>query len=173
MITKLLTWNSLTNWAMTNWCLSVLFGVVRTSGTVLWTGAFFWFPMPSRWLSNPTLPGSWKRWSWGPNGPMLSSGHTVLGPAVTDRTVHLRNQLPDSHPIWLAMSHLSLWVTWWCTARQSWRLRTSCFFQPWEKSKHVGRRSETGSTCFDRTAPATEQHHRAKLKTNNVKYFLK
>lgn len=76
-----LTWNSPTNWARMNSCLSLLEGAASTSGTVRWTGPLiFCSAVPSRWQSKPELPGSWKRWSWGPNGPILSSGQTVLGP---------------------------------------------------------------------------------------------
>lgn len=77
---QICTWCSLTNWARMNSCLSVLDGEVKTSGTVLWTGPFICNQVPFRWQSKPTLPGNWNRWSWGPNGPMVSSGHTVLGP---------------------------------------------------------------------------------------------
>lgn len=84
-----LTWNSLTNWANINCCRSVLLGAIRTSGTVLWTRVFFWPAVPSKWLSKPMFPGNWKRWSWGPNGPMLSSGHTVLGPASNKKYTNI------------------------------------------------------------------------------------
>lgn len=94
LLRHILTWNSLTNWANMNWCLSVLLGAVSTSGTVLWTWDFLWPAVPSKWQSKPTFPGNWKRWSWGPNGPMLSSGHTVLGPTRNTNMYMLLTSLP-------------------------------------------------------------------------------
>lgn len=65
---------------MTNSCLSLDKGSARTSGKVLWTWLFFCDAVPLRWQSKPMFPGSWNLWSWGPNGPIVSSGQTVREP---------------------------------------------------------------------------------------------
>lgn len=72
------TWSSLMNWARMKLCLSLLDRAVSTSGITLWIGEVLCSTGPSKWQSKPMLPGNWKRLSWGPNGPMVSSGHTVL-----------------------------------------------------------------------------------------------
>lgn len=72
------TWSSLMNWARMKLCLSLLDWAVSTSGITLWIGGVLCSTGPSKWQSKPMLPGNWKRLSWGPNGPMVSSGHTVL-----------------------------------------------------------------------------------------------
>ena len=50
---SVLTQNSPTNWARMNSWRSLLDGTDRMSGTVLWTGVFFWPAVPSMWQSNP------------------------------------------------------------------------------------------------------------------------
>lgn len=82
------------NWARTKPCLSLLDWAVRTSGITLWTSAVLCAAVPSKWQSKPMLPGNWKRLSWGPNGPMFSSGHTVLG------AVHRRQKTDISVTSW-------------------------------------------------------------------------
>lgn len=67
--------------AMTNSCLSLAEGSAKISGRLLEAWDFFWEAVPLRWQSKPIFPGSWNLWSWGPKGPITSSGHTVLGPA--------------------------------------------------------------------------------------------
>lgn len=79
---RFFTWNSVMNCARMNSCLSVLDGAVNKSGSVVCTGLGFCSARLSSCLANPTFPGSWKRLSWGPNGPMVSSGHTVLTPGL-------------------------------------------------------------------------------------------
>lgn len=75
-----LTWNSFMYCAITNSCLSLGEGSANISGRGFEIWLFFWAAVPFRWQSNPILPGNWNLWSWGPNGPITSSGHTVLGP---------------------------------------------------------------------------------------------
>ncbi len=72
------TWSSLMDWARMKLCLSLLDWAVSTSGITLWIGEVLCSTGSSKWQSKPMLPGNWKRLSWGPNGPMVSSGHTVL-----------------------------------------------------------------------------------------------
>lgn len=119
---NILTWNSLTNWANINCCRSVLLGAVRTSGTVLWTRVFFWPAVPSKWQSKPAFPGNWKRWSWGPNGPMLSSGHTVLGPTSNEKYTKffkftlLFNLFPHG-VLWFDLNHNTWHCKWYMCIR--------------------------------------------------------
>lgn len=183
------TWNSLMNCARMNCCLSELLGAVSTSGTVLWTGVFFWSCTPSRWQSKPTFPGNWKRWSWGPNGPMFSSGHTVLGPGE-DRTNYMkcvclyRPQVCLSKntttktwvkPVWNCtllwhfpvagdwlislLTHLSLRVMQLCKAHLSSRQRKFWFCPHGEQLGLDSRQPERGPACLDHTAPTEAKTH--------------
>lgn len=77
---SVLTWNSFMYCAITNSCLSFGEGSANTSGRLFEAWLFLWAAVPFRWQSKPILPGNWNLWSWGPNGPITSSGHTVLGP---------------------------------------------------------------------------------------------
>lgn len=119
---KLLTWYSVMNCASTNSCLSLLDGAVRTSGTVRWVGAACSSSsVPPRWQSKPTLPGNWKRLSWGPKGPMVSSGHTVLGPTAHTRT---HTHAISNRRLWLRLhTHTtSHYYSWGCDrALWAWR----------------------------------------------------
>lgn len=106
---SVLTWNSLMYCAMTNSCLSLAEGSAKISGRLLEAWDFFWEAVPLRWQSKPIFPGSWNLWSWGPKGPITSSGHTVLGPAKGLVSVSKSQKKKAGKPKGKPLSHTQVW----------------------------------------------------------------